>query len=89
MPPSPFVVTAALAHLRVPNPPNAPASTKVLRKLREETATLQGFQMQISPEQGQFMGLVVELLGVRRAVEVGVYTGYSSLAVAMVSWLDG
>ncbi len=39
--------------------------------------------MQISPEQGQFMSLLVKLIGVERAIEVGVYTGYSSLCVAM------
>jgi hypothetical protein len=45
---------------------------------------MHGAQMQISPEQGQFMGLLTELLGVRRALEIGVFTGYSSLAVALV-----
>ena len=56
----------------------------MLRELREETSGLHGANMQVSPEQGAFMGLLVELMGARRCVEVGVYTGYSSLAVALV-----
>jgi predicted O-methyltransferase YrrM len=55
---------------------------RVLQELREETAKLPGAGMQISPEQGQFMRLLAELIGARRALEVGVYTGYSSLCVA-------
>ena len=54
----------------------------VLRRLREETATLPHSIMQISPEQGQFMALLVELMGATRCIEVGGFTGYSSLAVA-------
>jgi predicted O-methyltransferase YrrM len=45
--------------------------------------------MQIPPEHGQFMSLIVQLLGVRRALEVGVFTGYSSLAVALALPTDG
>jgi caffeoyl-CoA O-methyltransferase len=45
--------------------------------------------MQISPEQGQFMRLLVELLGARRTLEIGVYTGYSSLCVAQALPEDG
>jgi caffeoyl-CoA O-methyltransferase len=55
----------------------------VLRRLREETAALPNSQMQISPEYGQFMGLLMQLMGARRTLEVGVFTGYSSLAVAL------
>jgi predicted O-methyltransferase YrrM len=55
----------------------------VLEELRAETAKLSGAGMQIGPDQGQFMALLVELLGVRQALEVGVYTGYSSTAVAL------
>ena len=54
----------------------------VLRRLREETADLEKGHMQISPEQGQFMGLLVELVGARRILEVGTFTGYSALAMA-------
>ena len=61
----------------------------VLRRLREETAGLPNPKMQISPEQGQFMGLLVELIGARRAIEVGVFTGYSSICVALALPADG
>jgi predicted O-methyltransferase YrrM len=54
----------------------------LLRQLREETATLPMAMMQISAEQGQLMRLLVELIGARRAVEVGTFTGYSALCVA-------
>ncbi len=55
----------------------------ILRRLREETAKLPNATMQIPPEHGQFLSLMVQILGVRRAIEVGVFTGYSSLAVAL------
>jgi caffeoyl-CoA O-methyltransferase len=54
-----------------------------MRELREETARLPQAQMQIAPEQGAFMSLLTELLGVRKYLEIGVFTGYSSLAVAL------
>ena len=62
---------------------------KVLTRLREETASHPSARMQISPEQGQFMQLLVQLLGATRYVEVGVFTGYSSLAVALALPKDG
>ncbi len=55
----------------------------VLRRLREETAAMPLSIMQIAPEQGQFMALLVELMGATRCIEVGVFTGYSTLAVAL------
>jgi predicted O-methyltransferase YrrM len=55
---------------------------EVLKQLREETRTMKSGGMQISPEQGQFMALLVELTGTRKALEIGTFTGYSSLAVA-------
>lgn len=55
----------------------------VLRELREETARMPHAGMQIGPEQGQFMALLAKLVGARRCIEVGVFTGYSALAVAM------
>jgi predicted O-methyltransferase YrrM len=61
----------------------------VLKRLREETATLASAGMQISPEQGQLMSLLVELVGARRALEVGVFTGYSSTVVALALPTDG
>lgn len=54
----------------------------LLRRLREETANDPMARMQIAPEQGQFMGWLTELMGVERAIEIGVYTGYSSLCIA-------
>jgi len=54
-----------------------------LRELREETIKLPGAHMQIAPEQGQFMRLLVALVGASRCIEVGVYTGYSSVCVGL------
>ncbi len=56
---------------------------ELLRRLRDETASCPDARMQIAPEQGQFMALLVRLMGARRCLEVGVFTGYSSLAVAL------
>ncbi len=56
---------------------------ELLRRLREETTRMAQASMQIAPEQGQFMALLVNLIGARRCLEVGVFTGYSSLAVAL------
>lgn len=56
---------------------------EVLTRLRAETAVLPEAGMQIAPEQGQFMRLLAELIGATRALEVGVFTGYSALSVAL------
>jgi predicted O-methyltransferase YrrM len=56
--------------------------TDLLRELRERTAQLEMSRMQIAPEQGQFMALLVELTGARRIIEVGTLTGYSALCMA-------
>nr|XP_043632273.1 O-methyltransferase MdmC-like isoform X2 [Erigeron canadensis] len=56
----------------------------ILRELREETAAMRGSQMQVSPDQAQLLAILVQILGAKRCIEVGVYTGYSSLAVALV-----
>jgi caffeoyl-CoA O-methyltransferase len=61
----------------------------VLKELRERTARLPAAMMQISPEQGQFMQWLAATLGVRRAIEVGVFTGYSALATALALPADG
>jgi caffeoyl-CoA O-methyltransferase len=61
----------------------------VLRRLREETAALERANMQIGPEQGQLLALLVELVGARNALEVGTFTGYSALAVALALPEDG
>jgi predicted O-methyltransferase YrrM len=61
----------------------------VLRELREATAGLPHAGMQVAPEQGQFMALLARAVNARRAIEVGVFTGYSSLAVALALPPDG
>lgn len=61
----------------------------ILRRLREETASHPRANLQIPPEHGQFMALMIQLLGARRTIEVGVFTGYSSLAVALALPADG
>jgi len=61
----------------------------LLARLREETAALPRSAMQISPEQGQFMALLAELVGARRVLEVGTFTGYSALVVALALPADG
>jgi predicted O-methyltransferase YrrM len=55
----------------------------VLRRLREATAPLPQAIMQITPEQGQFMALLIKLLNAKKTMEIGVFTGYSSLVVAL------
>jgi predicted O-methyltransferase YrrM len=60
-----------------------------LANLRAETASHPKVNMQIAPDQGQFMQMLVRLTGARRAIEVGVFTGYSSLAVALAMPADG
>ncbi len=55
----------------------------ILTELRQETAQHPMSQMQIAPEQGQFMALLVQLMGAKKTLEVGVFTGYSALAVAL------
>ncbi|MDB9372544.1 class I SAM-dependent methyltransferase [Nodularia sphaerocarpa] len=56
---------------------------EILSQLRKETAQHPMSEMQIAPEQGQFMALLVQLIGAKKTLEVGVFTGYSSLAVAL------
>ncbi|MDT8281837.1 MAG: class I SAM-dependent methyltransferase [Gammaproteobacteria bacterium] len=55
---------------------------ELLRQLREETAQIEYSVMQISPEQGQFMSLLIKLMRAERAIEIGTFTGYSSICVA-------
>jgi len=61
----------------------------LLRELREETSRLPQARMQIGPEQGQLMALLAHAIGARRYLEVGVFTGYSSLAMALALPRDG
>ncbi|HEY9898467.1 MAG TPA: class I SAM-dependent methyltransferase [Pantanalinema sp.] len=62
---------------------NSLREPEVLRRLREETERHPRAQMQISAMQGQFMRLLIQLLGAKKTLEVGVFTGYSSLSVAL------
>ena len=68
---------------------NSLREPKVLAELRAETAALPEHVMQISPEQGQFMALLIRLMAARRVLEVGTFTGYSSTAMAMALPADG
>ncbi|MCP2730230.1 class I SAM-dependent methyltransferase [Limnofasciculus baicalensis] len=61
----------------------------ILQQLRAETARLPAAMMQIAPEQGQFMALLIQLIGAKKTLEIGVFTGYSSLAVALALPGDG
>jgi predicted O-methyltransferase YrrM len=61
----------------------------LLVRLREETAELPQRNMQIAPEQGQFMAMLARLIGAKRYIEVGTFTGYSALAVTMAMPEDG
>jgi caffeoyl-CoA O-methyltransferase len=63
--------------------------SELLKELRAETAKLSGAGMQIGPDQGAFMAMLVELIGARRALEIGTFTGYSSLCVAGALPADG
>lgn len=61
----------------------------VLKRLRQETAEFPKGGMQITPELGQFLRLLVELTGARNAIELGTFTGYSALSVALTLPADG
>ena len=63
--------------------------SELQKQLREETAGIEYSEMQIAPEQGQFMAMLVGLCGARRAIEVGTYTGYSSISIASALPDDG
>ena len=63
--------------------------SEVLQQIRETTTQRTDANMQIAPEQGQLMALLVQLMGARRIIEIGVFTGYSSLAMAEVLPGDG
>ena len=56
--------------------------SELLQQLRADTAAIEFSEMQISPEQGQFMSLLVKLIGAGRALEIGTFTGYSSICIA-------
>lgn len=67
----------------------SPPEHPLLTRLRQETAAMPMGGMQISSDQGRFFQLLVRLMNARRCLEIGVFTGYSSLAVAMALPADG
>src|SRR3954452_3381586 len=67
----------------------APDEPEIFRRLRGETARHPRAIMQIPPEQGQLMALLVRATGAKKTLEIGVFTGYSSLAVALALPEDG
>lgn len=67
----------------------SPPEPEFLQRLGAETAELPNGRMQITPEQGRFFGLLMRLIGARRTLEVGVFTGYSSISVALALPADG
>ena len=68
---------------------NSLREDEVLSSLRAYTYRMEQRNMQISPEQGQFMQLLIKLMGANNTIEIGVFTGYSSLCVALALPLDG
>lgn len=79
------LTTAVLEYVRA----NSVRDCELLRELREETARMPYPTMQVPPEQAQFMALLVRLMRARKALEVGVYTGYSALCTAQALPPDG
>ena len=68
---------------------NSLREDEVLSSLRAYTYRMEQRNMQISPEQGQFIQLLIKLMGAKNTIEIGVFTGYSSLCVALALPLDG
>jgi predicted O-methyltransferase YrrM len=68
---------------------NSLREPEILTQLRAETASLPASRMQIAPEQGQFMAWLVTLIGAKRTIDIGVFTGYSALVVALALPDDG
>jgi len=68
---------------------NSLREPEILRRLREENAYHPKSEFQIAPEQGQFMRLLIQALGFKRAIEIGVFTGYSALSIALAMPPDG
>lgn len=68
---------------------NSCREPELFKQLREQTAQLKQAKMQISPDQGQFMALLTKLMDVKKALEIGVFTGYSALWIASSLPEDG
>lgn len=62
---------------------------EILTKLRQETSQHDASIMQIAPDQGQFMAFLIKLLQAKKTLDIGVFTGYSSLVVALALPDDG
>lgn len=62
---------------------------QILTELRQQTQTLSSHKMQIAPEEGQFLSFLIQLTQARKTIDIGVYTGYSSLVVALALPEDG
>ncbi|MEC4891465.1 MAG: class I SAM-dependent methyltransferase [Oscillatoria sp. PMC 1051.18] len=62
---------------------------EILRQLREETEQLQESAMLIPPEEGQFIAFLIQLIGAKKTLEIGVFTGYSTLWTALALPPDG
>ncbi len=67
----------------------SPPEHDVLARLRHATAAIPHSEMQVGPDQGRLLALLVKLIGARRCLEIGTYTGYSALAVALALPDDG
>ncbi|MEM7062497.1 MAG: class I SAM-dependent methyltransferase [Cyanobacteria bacterium P01_B01_bin.77] len=63
--------------------------SETLTQLRQETAKHPDSIMQIAPDQGQFMALLIQLMGAKKILEIGTFTGYSALCMALVLPPDG
>ncbi|KAG4947523.1 hypothetical protein JHK87_043530 [Glycine soja] len=72
---TPFLYDYVLKNVREP---------EILRQLRQETASMLGKHFKVSPDLAQLLAMLVQILGAEQCIEVGVYTGYSSLALALV-----
>ncbi|KAM3097258.1 O-methyltransferase [Phormidesmis sp. 146-35] len=68
---------------------NSLREPEILTQLRDETANHPQARMQISPEQGQLMALLIQLMGAKKVLEIGVFTGYSSTCIALALPADG
>ena len=68
---------------------NSLQEPQILRELRDKTAAHPFGHMQIAPEQGQFFAFLIRALNIKKAIEIGVFTGYSSLSIALAMPADG
>jgi predicted O-methyltransferase YrrM len=68
---------------------NHPSEHQVLAELRKLTAKMPGSEMQVAPEQGHLLAFLARLIGAKNALEIGTFTGYSALAVALALPRDG